>query len=31
MRLTTLEFWAMNNPVRRYIQKRFEFRTVLAP
>jgi len=26
MRLTTLEFWAMNNPVRRCIQKRFEFR-----
>ena len=26
MRLTKLEFWAMNNPVRRYIQKRLEFR-----
>jgi ubiquinone/menaquinone biosynthesis C-methylase UbiE len=26
MRLTRLEFWAMNNPVRRCIQKRLEFR-----
>jgi ubiquinone/menaquinone biosynthesis C-methylase UbiE len=26
MRLTKLEFWTMNNPLRRYIQKRFEFR-----
>ena len=26
MRLTRLEFWAMNNPLRRYIQGRFEFR-----
>ena len=26
MRLTTLEFWAMNNPVRRFVQKRLEFR-----
>ena len=26
MRLTKLEFWAMNNPVRRYIQKHLEFR-----
>ena len=26
MRLTKFEFWVMNNPLRRYIQKRFEFR-----
>jgi len=26
MRLTAMEFWLMNNPVRRYIQKRLEFR-----
>ena len=25
MRLTKLEFWAMNNPLRRYVQKRIEF------
>jgi hypothetical protein len=29
MQLTTLEFRAMNNPVRRYVQKRLEFRLLL--